>query len=335
MSAVRFCESAPIIIIRYKPVCYKVNGLFYSILNYGPVTVEYKISLMERRLPLVHQLAKHCRLCPHQCEINRLNGEVGTCRIGSEPVYSSANLHFGEEPPISGTRGSGTIFMTGCNLRCLLCQNYPISQLRHGITTNPDQLAEKMLSLQRQRAHNINFVTPTHQAAILYETLLTAFRRGLDIPIVYNCGGYESVEMLKFWDGIIDIYMPDSKYADDQSAEIISHAPDYVSHNRAALLEMHRQVGILQLDDDGIAVRGLLIRHLVLPEGLTNSAEVLRFIAEELSPDTYISLMSQYFPAWKAVDHEFLRRRVSKKEYGLATQALKRYNLNNGWTQPF
>jgi len=290
---------------------------------------------MESRLDEVRALAAECRLCPRECGVNRLQGEVGTCKIPYGPVYSSANLHFGEEPPISGYRGSGTIFMTGCNLRCLFCQNYPISQLRNGNASSVRELADRMLTLQAQGAHNINLVTPTHQAAVLFETLLESYRRGLRVPIVYNSGGYESLAMLKLWDGIVDIYMPDAKYGRDVAALEISNAPDYVRHNRAALKEMHRQVGVLQVDGEGVAVRGVLIRHLVLPEDLAGSAEVFRFVAGELSPDTYISLMSQYFPAWRACTHPVLNRRLSGAEYQRAAEGLDRWGLECGWTQPY
>ena len=294
---------------------------------------EDKIELMERRLPEVQRLAHECKLCPRECDINRSAGEVGDCRIGYGPVYSSANLHHGEEPPISGTRGSGTIFLTSCNLHCIFCQNYPKSQLRNGIETTPQGLAN--LNLQDRTAHNINFVTPTHQAAAIFESLIIAYRQGLNLPLVYNSNGYESLEMLKLWDGIMDIYMPDSKYACDEAAKSVSKAVDYVHHNRISLKEMHRQVGLLELNGEGVAQRGLLIRHLVLPGGLTDSEEVLRFIAEELSPKTYISLMSQYFPAYKAHDHDLLKRRINSEEYEQVVDALEKHGLDNGWTQPY
>ncbi len=289
---------------------------------------------MTERLPAVKELAAVCRLCPRECLTRRGEGELGECRIGSAPVYSSAGLHHGEEPPISGQRGSGTIFLTGCNLHCRFCQNYPISQMRHGNEITVDILAALMLDLQNQGAHNINFVTPTHQAAAIYEALITAFRKGLNIPLVYNSGGYDSLEMLKLWDGIIDIYMPDAKYGGDEPALKISKVKEYTRFNRIALKEMQRQVGVLKLDDHGVARRGLLVRHLVLPGSLAESREVLRFIAEQISKETYVSLMSQYFPAYKALDHEALKRRVSRSEYLEAKTALEEFGLTNGWIQP-
>lgn len=290
---------------------------------------------MELLLEEVRRLAADCRLCPKQCRVNRLKGEIGKCRLPYGPIYSSATKHFGEEPPISGIRGSGTVFLTGCNLRCRFCQNYPISQLQHGNPTTPQVLAEQMLYLQERGAHNINLVTPTPQAAAVFESLYYAHRWGLNIPIVYNCGGYESLDMLRLWEGIVDIYMPDAKYGDDRVAEELSNAPEYVRHNRAALKEMHRQVGDLEIDEQGIGRRGLLVRHLVLPDGLAGTEAVLKFIAEELSPNTYISLMSQYFPAWHACGHPVLGRRLTAEEYRRAVKLLEKYGLNNGWVQPY
>ncbi len=290
---------------------------------------------MKSRLSRVRDLARNCRLCPRNCEVDRLSGELGICQIGYGPMISSANLHFGEEPPISGFRGSGTIFLTGCNLQCKFCQNFPISQYNHGNSLDLETFAHKCLLLQKQGAHNINFVTPTHQAVSIFEGLILAYERGLNIPLVYNSGGYESLEMIKLWDGIIDVYMPDSKYSSDESAKKVSNAPEYVEHNRAALKEMQRQVGVLQLDDDDIAVQGLLIRHLVLPHDLSGTGEVLRFIAQEISKETYLSLMSQYFPAYRASTYAQLKDRITVSDYRKACRLLKKYGLDNGWTQPY
>ncbi|MFC2149918.1 radical SAM protein [Calditrichota bacterium] len=294
-----------------------------------------KIAQMEERLPSVRALATDCRLCPRVCGVNRLTGELGVCKITYGPVHSSVNLHRGEEPPISGISGSGTIFMTGCNLKCKFCQNFPISQLRHGKSDSVTSLAADLLKLQQQGAHNINFVTPTHQAASIYEVLLEAFRLGLSIPIVYNCGGYESLEMLKLWEGIIDVYLPDIKYGSDNEALKVSGIKEYTKFNRLAILEMQRQVGQLQLDDAGLAKSGLIIRHLVLPGDLSRSTEVLDFIANEVSPDTYISLMSQYFPANQAHHHTVLNRRVERREYNRVVDHLHKLGMYNGWIQPF
>jgi putative pyruvate formate lyase activating enzyme len=265
--------------------------------------------------------------------VDRLKGKIGTCGMGFLPEVASDNLHFGEEPPISGTRGSGTIFLAGCSLRCVFCQNYPISQMRHGKRVTIPVLAEMMIGLQKRGAHNINFVTPSHFAPQIMGALLIAYRRGLDIPLVYNCGGYESLEMLRLWDGIVDIYMPDMKYADPEHAKTYSSAPDYPEVNRGAILEMARQAGVLELDEEGIAVKGLLIRHLVLPEQLAGTESILRFIAEKVSPKTRISLMSQYFPAHKANGMPPMDRKITRSEYATAKSHLERFGLEHGWVQ--
>ncbi len=278
-------------------------------------------------------MLRECALCPRRCGADRLAGERGVCRAGAAAEVSSYNDHHGEEPPLSGYRGSGTIFFTHCNLRCVFCQNYPISHYGNGSEKNAAELAEIMLKLQRRGCHNINFVTPTHMMPFILEALPLAVEGGLEIPLVYNCGGYESIKALELLDGVIDIYLPDMKYADNRAAELLSSAPDYVERNREAAAEMRRQVGELQLDGDGIARRGLIIRHLVLPKGLAGSADVLRFIRDELSPDTAVSLMSQYFPAYKACDIEEVSRRPSRAEYEQAVAAIEELGLANGWVQ--
>ncbi len=215
----------------------------------------------------------------------------------------------------------------------MFCQNFPISQLQNGNELSIEQLAMKILDLEAKGAHNINFVTPTHQAHLIFKALSFATKKGLSIPIVYNSGGYESIEMIKLWDGIIDIYLPDSKYSDDKNSLDISNAPEYRKHNQIALKEMHKQVGDLKVDNFGIAKSGLIIRHLVLPGDLAGTEKVMRFIAKEISKNTHISLMSQYFPAWKSLSHGVLGRTLKIEEYEHACEALKRYELNNGWWQ--
>jgi putative pyruvate formate lyase activating enzyme len=275
-----------------------------------------------------------CELCPHRCGVNRLDGEHGICRMGALPKVSSWNLHIWEEPPVSGTRGSGTIFFSGCTGRCRFCQNYPISQLGYGQEVNIERLAGMLLELQRKGAHNVNFVTPTHFMPHILAALPHAIRGGFRLPLVYNTSGYERVEALRLLDGVIDIWLPDAKYADDAVARRLSGFKDYVESNRAALREIYRQVGDeLLLDEKGLAVRGLIIRHMVLPEGLAGTAEVLHWIAENLSPRVHVSLMDQYFPAHRAVGDPLLGRKITAEEYEAALDAFETAGLENGWYQ--
>ena len=287
-----------------------------------------------RRIETAWAMLAHCELCPHRCRVDRLAGERGVCRMGDLPKVSSWNLHHWEEPPISGTRGSGTVFFSGCTGRCRFCQNYPISQLRYGEVVTVERLAAMMLELQRKGAHNINFVTPTHFMPHILAALPYAIRGGLHIPLVYNTSGYECVEALCLLEGIVDLWLPDAKYADNAPARRLSGFRSYVEHNRAALHEIYRQVGAeLELDGDGIAVRGMIIRHMVLPGGLAGTAEVLRWISGELSASVHVSLMDQYFPAHRAVGDPLLGRKISLKEYDAAMEALDAAGLEHGWCQ--
>ena len=274
-----------------------------------------------------------CTVCPFKCGTHRHKEKGVRCRSGILPVISSYNIHHGEEPPISGTRGSGTIFLTGCSLRCSFCQNYPISQLLHGNEVSIEELSVYMISLQDRGAHNINFVSPTHFVPQLVEALMIAAKKGLKIPIVYNSGGYDNVEVLKCLDGIVDIYLPDMKYSDNALALEYSNAPGYVEINRSAVKEMYRQVGELQTDKDGVGLRGLIIRHLVLPGNISNTEKVLESIAH-ISPSIHVSLMSQYFPAHRAVSIDNLKRKLNRDEYLEATNILDDLGLVNGWIQP-
>jgi putative pyruvate formate lyase activating enzyme len=246
---------------------------------------------------------------------------------------ASYNAHFGEEPPISGKRGSGTIFFSHCNLHCIYCQNYPISQFGHGRIIQPLELADMMMDLQQRGCHNVNLVTPSHMVAQILEALLLAVRRGFCLPLIYNSSGYDSPKALALLDEIIDIYLPDMRYSSNESAALLSGVKDYVEVNRVAIREMHRQVGVMQLDDTGIAVCGLLIRHLVLPHDLAGTRQTLQFIAEEISPQSHISLMSQYFPAHLAIGHAQIGRRITRAEYAKAALSLKEFGLENGWLQ--
>ncbi len=287
---------------------------------------------LEDRADRAFALMEECRLCPRECGVDRLAGKSGYCESGPDPVVSSYNAHFGEEPPISGRSGSGTIFLTNCNMKCVYCQNYPISQLHNGRQVSCEQLGKMMLSLQSRGCHNINFVTPSHMVGPILRGLAAAACNGLELPLVYNSGGYDSVETLRLLDGVFDIYMPDSRYGRNEEAARYSDAPDYVGVNRAALKEMHRQVGDLMVRG-GVAVKGLLIRHLILPNGLSSSKEVFKFIAEELSKETYMSLMDQYFPCYQADRYPEISRRIDSHEYKDALDAMWGFGLHRGWVQ--
>jgi putative pyruvate formate lyase activating enzyme len=289
---------------------------------------------LDNRIEAAYQLLESCRVCPRECGVNRLKNEKGDfCRSGLNPVISSVSPHHGEEPPLSGTKGSGTIFFTNCNLKCAYCQNYPISQLGNGAERTVGELACQMVWLQEQGCHNLNLVTPTHFMPQILKALAIARERGFELPIVYNTSGYESVEALRLLDNIVDIYLPDMRYSDNAVALKYSGAPHYPEINRAAIREMFRQVGNLVLDENGVAQRGLIIRHLVLPGGLSGTEGVMKFLAEEISKDVYISLMSQYFPAYKANENRDINRRISEKEYDEAYDIKMKYGLKNGWVQ--
>jgi putative pyruvate formate lyase activating enzyme len=274
-----------------------------------------------------------CRLCPKACGAERLAGARGACGADHRLFVASANLHFGEEPPVSGHRGSGAVFLTHCNLACVYCQNYPISQLSNGVHTTPEALAGKMVALQARGAHNINWVTPSHEIAHLLDALQRARRRGLEIPIVYNSSGYDSVEALQLLEGIVDIYLPDMRYADGRVSHRLSGVRDYPAVNRRAVAEMHRQVGDLCIDHEGLAVRGLLVRHLILPGGCSGTADVLRHLSQAVSNNGWVSLMSQYFPAHRAPETGGIDRRITPEEYGEAEAQLMAYGLTRGWVQ--
>ena len=291
---------------------------------------------LQNRIDAAYKLLESCRVCPRECGVNRLkNDKLGFCRSGLNPVISSVSSHHGEEPPLSGTKGSGTIFFTNCNLRCLYCQNYPISQMGNGTERSPGELACQMLWLQEQGCHNLNLVTPTHFMPQILKALGIAKERGFNLPVVYNTSGYDSVEALRLLDGVVDIYLPDMRYSDEAASRKYSIAPHYPEINRAAIREMYRQVGNLVLDEKGIASRGLIVRHLILPGGLSGTEGVMKFLAEEISRDVYISLMSQYFPAYKANEHKEISRRITADEYEEAYQLMQKYGLENGWVQEF
>jgi putative pyruvate formate lyase activating enzyme len=256
-----------------------------------------------------------CQICPRHCRVNRLKDEKGFCRCERHARIYSYAPHFGEEPPLVGVHGSGTIFFSGCNLACVFCQNYEISQLDQGTEVRAIGLAMMMKRLQDLGCHNMNFVTPSHFVPQILETLILARKMGLTVPLVYNSGGYDSVETLRLLDGIFDIYMPDMKYGSDEMALEYSNAPEYTRYAKAAILEMHRQVGDLEIDDEGVAVRGLLVRHLVLPAGAAGTAEVVRFLSQEVSGNTYLNVMAQYRPEYKACGYSELDRSITVREY--------------------
>lgn len=271
--------------------------------------------ILQERIESALGILANCRLCPRHCEVNRLEGEVGVCKTGRQAVISSYSPHFGEEDPLVGRGGSGTIFMTHCNLGCVFCQNYEISHLSEGVSISAADLAQTMLSLQRRGCHNINFVTPTHMVPQILEALPEAIEGGLQVPLVYNCGGYEEEDTLLLLEGIFDIYMPDFKFWDAKVAARFCSAADYREKACAAVKEMHRQVGDLALDQEGIAQSGLLIRHLVMPDGLAGTREIMRFLANEVSRDTYVNVMGQYRPCGEAHKFPELRRSITVEEY--------------------
>ena len=298
----------------------------------APVYLEtYASGELDERIEKLMAILNECNLCPRACGINRNRGETGYCNSDNHLVVSSVQPHYGEEDVLVGTYGSGTIFLTNCNLGCLYCQNYDISHLGHGQKITEEELALSMINLQKRGCHNINFVTPTHYTLQIVKALKIAIENGLHIPLVYNCGGYESRSTIALLDGIVDIYMPDMKYSDAEPAERYSNAPDYFEVCKEAVKEMHRQVGDLIVDNRGIAVRGLLIRHLVLPDGLAGSAKVFEFIATELSKESYVNIMVQYRPMYKAYEYKELNRGVTMSGYQEALDSAKAWGLHRGF----
>jgi len=288
----------------------------------------YRTGRFQDRVKKALDLMAACRICPRRCGVNRLNGETGYCRTGRQARVASYNAHFGEEAPLVGRNGSGTIFFSSCNLLCSFCQNYEISHLNEGVEVQPDQIAGMMLQLMERGCHNINLVTPTHVTPQILEALEIAIGQGLAIPLVYNSGGYESVGTLDLLEGIVDIYMPDFKFWDGSWAERFCHAPDYPDAARAAIREMHRQVGDLEINSDGIAIRGLLVRHLVMPNGIAGTEEIMNFLARDISPDTYVNVMDQYRPCGQAGQDPAINRRLTAQEYREAVAAAKNAGLH-------
>ncbi len=281
----------------------------------------------------MNNLLRCCSLCPRRCGVNREAGETGFCRAPALPRVALADLHFGEEPCISGKAGSGTVFFSHCNLRCVFCQNHEISQGGFGRTVDAEQLAQIFVNLQNLGAHNINLVSPTPYVPAVVRAIRTARQRGLSVPVVYNTHGYETVEVLRLLEGLVDIYLPDLKYGSEEPARLYSAAPDYFPAATAAVKEMFRQVGAPILDENGLARRGTIIRHLVLPGHVSDSLQVLHWIAANLSRDVYISLMAQYFPAYRAVGIPPLNRRLTADEYQQVVDNLSELGLEKGYIQ--
>ena len=287
----------------------------------------YRDGELSERLERAVQILAACELCPRRCRVNRLNGELGYCRIGRKAKVASYNAHFGEEAPLVGQYGSGTIFMSSCNLLCSFCQNYEISRLAEGVEVEPEQLAAMMLHLAEKGCHNINFVTPSHVVPQIIEALVMAAEKGLRVPLVYNSGGYDAKETIELLEGIFDIYMPDFKFWESRWSERFCNAPDYRDFAVEAIKEMHRQVGDLKRNADGIAVRGLLVRHLVMPNDVAGSQKIMEFMANEISPNTYVNVMDQYRPCGTADRDKFINRRLNSQEYQNAVNAAKEAGL--------
>jgi putative pyruvate formate lyase activating enzyme len=302
----------------------------------GYVTLYHSGELERRALALETRLAS-CDVCPRECGVNRLQDEYGYCHSGRLPVVSTVCAHHGEEPALSGTRGSGTVFFGNCNMRCVYCQNYQISQdwrKQKSNQTDCHALAEKMLYLQDELGcHNINFVSPSHFVPQLLRAVVGAVPMGLRVPLVYNSSGYDSVASLRELDGVISIYLPDLRYASDKWARKLSHSPDYVARARQAIKEMYRQVGNLVIDGGGLAQKGLIVRHLILPNDLAGSQESLTWLIREVSPTVTVSIMSQYMPMHRAPRIPLLARKITADEYGKVLRLLNDLRIENGWAQ--
>lgn len=287
-----------------------------------PNYLGYRQEELQNRVEELMPLLEDCTVCPHHCHVNRHKGELGYCHGGWHAEISGYGPHMGEEPPLSGRRGSGTIFFSHCNMGCVYCQNWDTSHSQ-GQAVLPNELAKIMLELQTHGCHNINLVSPSHYIPQIVAALAEAAKGGLKIPIVFNSGGYDDKDVLEKLEGLIDIYMPDFKYADQDVGKKLSCIDSYTAIAKTAIKEMHRQVGDLTVDEKGIAQRGLIIRHLVLPQNLAGTEEILRFIAQEISPCSYINIMDQYYPEFKAGSFPELNRRITKSEYQAALLAAK------------
>lgn len=287
----------------------------------------YRNGELAARVKALFEMMSPCRLCPRLCGVDRLMGEAGFCSTGKRAKVASFNAHFGEEDPLVGRYGSGTIFISSCNLLCSFCQNYEISHLAEGEEVDAKEMASMMIRLYQMGCHNINFVTPTHVVPQIVEALIPAIEQGLDIPLVYNSGGYDSEEALALLDGVFDIYMPDFKFWDDSPAKRFCNTDDYSIRAIEAIREMHRQVGDLMLDEDGVAIKGLLVRHLVMPNNVAGTEKIMAFLATEISKNTYVNVMDQYRPCGAAHEDETINRRLTAAEYIEAVDAAKKAGL--------
>lgn len=295
-----------------------------------------KIGELKKRAERLKVKLSSCVICPRHCEADRLNELEGFCKSGRNPLVASTVAHFGEEPVLVGKNGAGNVFFGSCNLRCVYCQNWQISHPQRGLRKNEitvEELADRMIDLQTQGCHNINFVSPSHFVAQMVEAVSIAAEKGLSIPLVYNTNAYDDLETLKALDGIIDIYLPDIKYSDDLAAIKYSQARDYVAISRRAIKEMWRQTGKLMLDANGLAQRGMIVRHLILPNDISGTEESLKFLSEEVSKEITVSLMAQYYPTNKAEKIPLLSRKIRTREYEQAIDLLEKYGLENGWVQ--
>ena len=296
----------------------------------------FKSGEFEKRVEHSWNILKSCTMCPRNCFVDRTKGELGTCYSRDMPIVSSYTPHFGEEPVLTGTKGAGNIFFGNCNLNCVYCQNHEISQNRAKEIKNEiscEVLADIMLELQNKKCHNIGLVSPTHFAVPILKSIFIAVQRGLRIPIIYNTNGYDSVEILKLFEGVVDIYLPDMKYGCNDLGKEYSMVENYFICAQKAVQEMYRQVGSKLTYENNIVVRGLIVRHLVLPNNLAESEEVLKFIAHEINPEIHISLMAQYFPAHKAEKNILLNRTLRESEYLKVISLMEKYELHNGWMQ--
>ncbi len=287
----------------------------------------YKTGELAKRAEEAHQILKDCRLCPRDCGINRLE-EVGYCKVGVRAIVSSSHPHFGEEAPLVGQNGSGTIFFSSCNLRCIFCQNYEISHLMEGRKVSSRDLAGMMVGLQEMGCHNINFVTPSHVVPQILSGLVEAIEMGLNLPLVYNTGGYDLVSTLKLLDGVIDIYMPDLKFDDEKISNQFSCSPDYPEVSKAAVVEMHRQVGDLFIDDRGVAKRGLLVRHLLMPKGYAGTRGIMRFLAQQISKNTYVNIMDQYHPYGEIKKYPGLMGWITRDQFEEAIEIARQEGIS-------